>query len=169
MMADLQQQRDGELTDGRRAVGRDVDDGNALFPGAGAVDHVIARRQHGDELDVRAFVHRRARDGRFVHHHDLRVADALSDQRGFGIGRAVVDRQLAEFFQLIPAQIAGILGIAVQNNNFHGKLSPRFKNIFRIYDFSSSSAQARCSTRLVLATTTSASSPGRGVTSIERI
>ena len=35
------------------------------------------------------------------------------------VGRAVIDRQLAELFQLSPAQIAGIFRIPVQYYNFH--------------------------------------------------
>ena len=56
VVADLQQQRDGELADRRRAVGRHVHDGDALFAGIIIIDHVVARRQNSDKLDIRALI-----------------------------------------------------------------------------------------------------------------
>ena len=119
MVADLQQKGDGILADRRCAVGRHVHDRDALFPRVVVIHNVIARRKHRDQPDIRARVDRRAGDRRFVHDHDLRVADALRDQRGLGIRRAVIDRQLAKRGQLCPAQIAGIFRITVQYYKFH--------------------------------------------------
>ena len=56
VVADLQQQRDGELADRRRAVGRHVHDGDTLFAGIIIIDHVVARRQNSDKLDIRALI-----------------------------------------------------------------------------------------------------------------
>jgi len=119
MVADLQQKGDGILADRCCAVGRHVHDRDALFPRVVVIHNVIARRKHRDQPDIRARVDRRAGDRRFVHDHDLRVADALRDQRGLGIRRAVIDRQLAKRGQLCPAQIAGIFRITVQYYKFH--------------------------------------------------
>ena len=119
MVADLQQQRNRELADRRRAVGRHVHDGDALFAGIVVIDHVVARSQNGNELNVRALVDRFARDGCLVHHHDFRITDALGDQRRLRVGRAVIGRHAAELFQLTPAQITGIFRISVQYYNFH--------------------------------------------------
>ena len=123
MMADLQQQCDRILADRCRAVGRHIHDRDALFLRVFVIHDVVARRQNRNQPDIRARIHCRAGDRRFVHDHDLGVADALRDQRGLGIRRAVVDRQLAQRLQFRPAQVAGIFRVAVQYNNFHDILS----------------------------------------------
>ena len=123
MMADLQQQGDGILADRRRAVGRHIHDRDALFPCILIVHDVIARREDCNQTDIRACVDCRTGNRRFVHDHDLRVADALCDQRRLGIRRAVIDRQLAQRLQFRPAQVAGIFRVAVQYDDFHDTLS----------------------------------------------
>ena len=123
MVADLQQQRNGKLADGGGAVGRDVGDADALFPGVVIVDDVISRGQNRDVLQIRAGVEDRFADGALVGEDDLSVADALGDDFVV-IGRAVIDRQVTEGSQGFPAQITGVFGVAVENYDFHrGHLS----------------------------------------------
>ena len=123
VQAGFKHQGDGELADGVAAVVGHVAHGNALLLGIGDVHHVIAGGKYRDELDVRALVQRRTRDGGLVHHNNLCVTDALGNERGFRVGGAVIDRYIAELLQLAPAQIAGIFRIAVEYNNFHGLVS----------------------------------------------
>ncbi len=119
VQAALKHERDGELADGIAAVVRHVGDRDALFAGVIDVDDVEARGEHRDEAQIRAGVEHGAADGRLVREDDLRIADA-PDNLGVVIRRAVVDRKLAQLFQLLPAQIAGVFRVSVQNNNFHG-------------------------------------------------
>ena len=120
--ADLKQQRDGKLRDRRRPIGRDVRHCNALLRSIGAVDHVIARRHDRDEPQRRTGVDHLPRDRRFVDHNDLRVADALHNLRYIRVVRPVVDRQLSQRRQRVPAQITRILTISVQNHDLHAIL-----------------------------------------------
>lgn len=160
MVADLEQKRDRELADRRRAVGRDVADGDALFFCIRIVDDIVARGQHRDHFKVRALVYGPLRDRGLVHDHDLRVSDALGDQGRFDVRRAVIDRDLAQRLEPVPAQITGVFRVAVQNNDFH------FNNL-QLYVQSSSKDHARSKTRLVFVRTICSSSPGRSVTSME--
>ena len=126
VVANFEQQGNGELADGGRAVGRDVADGNPLFLGVIVVDDIVARGQNRNQLDIRALVDRFLRDRGLVHDHDFGVSDALGNEGRLLISRAVIDRHLAQRFKTRPAQIAGVFRVAVQNNNFHGNTS-KFK------------------------------------------
>jgi hypothetical protein len=65
-------------------------------------------------------------DGALVGKHHVGVADAANDLPVL-IRGAVIDRELAEGRKALPAQIAGIFRIAVQNDNFHDA-APPFKS-----------------------------------------
>mgnify|MGYP003315510059 CR=1 FL=1 len=82
----------------------------------GEYDVVVAGGQLADELQIRAGVHDFAGDDALVGEDSLGVADALDNLIG---GGAVVNGQLALCGDAVPAQIAGIDGISVQNDNFH--------------------------------------------------
>ena len=118
MVADLQQQRNGKLADGGGAIGGDVGDTDALLPGVVIVDDVIPRGQNRDVLQVRAGVKDRLADGALVGKDNFGVADAPGDDFVV-IGRAVIDRQIAEGGQGFPAQITGVFGVAVEDYDFH--------------------------------------------------
>ena len=126
VVADLEQQGNRELADGGGAIGRDVADGNPLFLRVIVVDNVVARGQNRNQFDIRALVNCFLRDGGLVHDHDLGVSNALGNEGRLLISRAVINRNFAQCFKPFPAQISGVFGVAVQNNNFHGNTS-RFK------------------------------------------
>ena len=119
VMADLQQQRDGELADGSGAVGGDVHHGDPLLTGIVVVHHVVAGSQNGDQLDVGTFVNGFSGDGSLIHNDNLRIADALGNDGSVHIRSTVIDGQLAQLFQFGPAEIAGIFRVSVQNYKFH--------------------------------------------------
>lgn len=68
---------------------------------------------------MRAGVQRLFRDGRLVDHGDVRILQALCDDGRVDIGRALINRNFAERPERLPAQIAGVFGVAVQNDQFH--------------------------------------------------
>ena len=125
VVAGLEQQGDGILADRGGAVGRDVADGDAALPGAGDIHDVVARGQHADHFDVGAGLEDRPRQRRLVGQHDLGVRDARDRLRGICQARPVIDRHLRQLPQPIPAQIAGIFRITIQNHKFHVPLSFR--------------------------------------------
>ena len=133
VMADVQaafeHERDGELADGITAVVRHIGDRDALLAGIVDVDNVEARGEHRDKAEIRAGVEHGAADGRLVREDDLRIADAADDLRVV-VGCAIVDRDLAQLFQLRPAQIARVFGVSVQNNDFHG-VSASFGSFYK--------------------------------------
>ena len=123
MMADVeagfQHQSNSELADGVAAVVGHVAHGNAPLLGGSQVHHIETSGQYGNHFHIGTFFQGGLGNGGFVHHHDLRVTNALSNEGRFLIGSAVINRYLAQRFQRGPAQVAGILGIAVQYYDFH--------------------------------------------------
>ena len=116
LLGDLQQQGKGHLGHSCRGIAGNVADRDAVALCRLDVDDIVARRQNTDHFQPGAGVKHRLTDGRFVQKYDLRAADARNDLLRRG---AVIDRQLPKGCQLLPAQIAGIGGIGVQNHNFH--------------------------------------------------
>ena len=129
VVADLQQHGNGELAHRSRAVGGHIDNSHPLFPSGGAIHHVIAGGQHCNELHGRALVQRSAGDGGLVQHHHLGVADALGNEGGFGVGRAVIKGHIAQCFQPGPAQVTGVFGVSVQYYDLH-RYALLFQRIF---------------------------------------
>ena len=123
MMADVeagfQHQSNSELADGVAAVVGHVAHGNAPLLGGSQVHHIETSGQYGNHFHIGTFFQGGLGNGGFVHHHDLRVTNALSNEGRFLIGSAVINRYLAQRFQRGPAQIAGIFRIAVQYYDFH--------------------------------------------------
>ena len=128
VVADLQQQGDGELADGTGAVHRHVGHADALLLGIGDVDDVVAGGQHGDVLDAGAGVKGPAADGGLVGDDHLGVADAGDDLLFVGEAGAVIDRQIAQLVQSVPAEIAGVLRVSVQYHDLHSVLLLVIKN-----------------------------------------
>ena len=99
MMADVeagfQHQSNSELADGIAAVVRHVAHGDAPLSGGSQIHHVETSGQYGDHFHIGTFFQGGLGNGGFVHHHDLRVTNALSNEGRFLIGGAVINRYLA--------------------------------------------------------------------------
>ncbi len=132
VVAHLQQQGDGELAHRGGAIGGDVGDGDALFGGIGVIHHVVAGGQQGDEFNAGAGVNDLFGDGCLVGKDHLRVSDAGDGFVLVGEAGAVINRQLTQPAQPVPAQVAGIFGIAVQNYNFHMNRPPNQNMVFSV-------------------------------------
>ena len=115
--AQFQQQRQGMLRHGFRAVVHHVHHRDAPFARRSDVHHVVPRGNDPDTAQVRQGRQRVRIQAGFVGDQDLRAPAPL--QHIFRIG-AVIHRQLAERRQRVPRIVAGIQGIAVKNNDFHG-------------------------------------------------
>ena len=124
VVADLQQQGDGELADGGGTVGGHVGDGNALFLGINIVHHIVAGGQHTDHLHVGAGVDNLFGNGSLIGKDHLGVADAGDSLVLISEAATVIDSELAQLSQLVPAQIAGVFRIAVQDHNLHENFPP---------------------------------------------
>ena len=119
MIADLQQQRNGELRHRVRAVARHIGHRHALLPGVVHVHQIISGGEDGDIPHVGAGVQHLPADGRLVGHDDLRIADVPGDLRRVVLRHAVIYGQLTQCPQRVPAQVAGVFHIGVQNNDLH--------------------------------------------------
>ena len=118
VMAGFQQQTDGELGHHLGAVGGDVAHGNAVLLRGGGVHHIVARGQDAEQLHIGAALEDHTTHGSLVGQHDLGIADAADDF--FGVdGTPGVYGQAAQRLQGCPAQIAGVQGFAVENDNVH--------------------------------------------------
>ena len=113
VVADLQQQGDGELAHGGCAVGGDIGQGDALLPRVRRIHHVVAGGQHGDVPQLGTCVDDASGDGGLVGHGDLRPGQTDDGLLLVRQGGAVIYGDLAECFQRRPAQVAGIFGISV--------------------------------------------------------
>ena len=116
LLGDLQQQGKGHLRHGSRGIAGNVAHRDAVPLCRSDVDDIVARRQNADHFQPGAGIEHRLTDGRFVQKYDLRAANARNDFLRCG---AVIDRQFSEGCQLLPAQIAGIGGIGIQNYDLH--------------------------------------------------
>ena len=123
VVADLQQQGDGELADGVGAVHRDIGDRDAPLPAAGHVYHVVAGGQYGDVFDAGTGVQHLPGDGGLVGQHYLRVPNAVDCLLPVPGAGAIVDRQFPQGPEGLPAEIAGVFRVAVQYHNFHNAAS----------------------------------------------
>jgi len=77
----LEQQTDCELAHIVRTIDRYVHDRDILRARILIVHDIVARREHSNRLQIRARIDRRLADRRLVDDNDLRVTDALRDQR----------------------------------------------------------------------------------------
>ena len=114
--ADLQQQRHRHLRNGVRAVCRNIAHGDPASLSRRGVDHVIARGEHADKLQVLCLFQLLLTDAALVDEHGVRADQPLCDQL---LRRAVIDRDCAEFTKRIPAEVAGIDRVSVQNDDLH--------------------------------------------------
>ena len=116
MVAQFQQQRKSVLRHRHGAVGGYVGDHNAALTGGLHIHHIIARRQHAYVANLRAGGKGLRSDRRFVGDNNFRIANAGDD---FIRRRVLVYGQIAQRGKAVPAQIAGVFGISIQNHDFH--------------------------------------------------
>ena len=121
LLADLQQQGKRHLHNGARGIARHVAHRDAAALCGGEVDDVVARCEDTHELQVRAGGKNFVRQADLIDENDLRIADAGGHVLRRG---AVIDRQLTEGGKFIPAQVAGIGGIGIENDDLHGSHPP---------------------------------------------
>ena len=105
MAAQLQQMRNGQLSDGRRGIAGAIADQDPQLLRCGGIDYVIPRGQNTDQLEIFALAQRLLVQPDLIDIDDLRVADARQDilRR-----RPVIDGDLAKFPQPVPGQVAGV-------------------------------------------------------------
>ena len=119
VMADLQQQRDGKLTDGAGAVHRDVAHRDPLFLCVGNINDIVTGGLHRDELQVGAGVNDLFRNNALVCHRDVGITDTAKHLFLVIRSDAVIHRQLAKRPQGLPTQITGVLRVSVCYYNLH--------------------------------------------------
>ena len=98
------------------AVGRDVGHRDVPLPRRFDVDDVEPGRLHADVLQVRQLPDHFPRQLHLVGHDDLSSPGPFHRLLVEGV---VVDGELAEGLQALPAEIAGIEGVSVEYHNFH--------------------------------------------------
>ena len=119
LRARFKEQGDCILRDVVRPIDRYVHNGDVLRPRICRVHDVVARREYGDGTEVRARIDDGTRERCLVRDGDLRIADALGDQRRLRERGAVIDRQLSERLKGRPTDVPRILRIAVKYHYFH--------------------------------------------------
>ena len=105
------------LGDGARGVAGDVADGDVSLAGGGDVDDVMAGGEDADISQLGQLVDDFPGEAGFVGQDDFGGGCAGD---GFGGGRAVVDGAGAEGLQVGPAQVAGVVGMAIEKDDLHG-------------------------------------------------
>lgn len=117
VVADLQQQGDGELPHRRGAIGRHIGDRDAPPLCSRHIHHIVPGGQHCDITDRGAGLQDLFGDGDLVGENDLALPDAADDLLGrMGIG-AVIHLQAAQSGKGLPAEIAGVFGVAIQHHD----------------------------------------------------
>ena len=136
MKADLRARLEEEcyriLCDIVRTIDGHVHDRNIPLACIRRVHDIVARREYSNRLEVWTGVNDRARERGLVRHGDLRIADALRDQRRLRERRAVVNRHRTQRLQRRPADVPRVLCISVEHNNLHGTSS---STVLRINPF----------------------------------
>ena len=118
VLRELQQQREGVLRHGARAVGRHVRHHDAALLRCFDIDDVVAGGGHADALQLRERLDLCAMQHGLVCDGDLRVRGAHGN---IAWRRAVKDLARAKRLQFIPAQVAGVQCVSVEDNDVHGQ------------------------------------------------
>ena len=122
LVADFQQQAEGELGHGSGAVGGYVADHHATLLCGFTIHHVITGGQHANQLQPGALIQKLGGNGGLVHQYDIRFPDPRC---GFlRISQTGIDGDVAIFGKSIPAQIPGIDGHAFENYDIQYKNLP---------------------------------------------
>ena len=120
LRARLEEKRYRILCDIVRTIDRYIHDRNIPLACIHRVHDIVARRENSNRLEVWTGVNDRAREWCLIRHGDLRIADALCDQRRLRERRAVIDRHRTQRLQRRPADVPRVLCISVEHNNLHG-------------------------------------------------
>lgn len=115
----LEKERENVLRSGFGSVAGDIRDGNSAFRGGGDVNDVISGRQDADIFNRWAAVQDFTGQRRFIREDGFGAADPLDDSGEILMIRPIVDGQLSERFEFLPAQVAGIRRPSVKNDYFH--------------------------------------------------
>ena len=99
------------------AVFRHIADDDAPFPRRLHIHDVISRRGHADVTQVQQRGNDPAIDDRLIRQYNRR---ALQPAHHLIRAGALKDFKVAELFKFIPAQVARVGGMAIENHNFHG-------------------------------------------------
>ena len=100
-MAELQQQREGELSHRGRPVGGHVGHGDSQFPGRLDIHHVVSGGQHPHVTKPLALepAQRLRVQGGLVGQYDFRAPGALQGELGFG---SIVNLGGSQLLQTLP-------------------------------------------------------------------
>ena len=121
MMAELQQQREGELGHRGGTVGGHVGHGDSQFPGRLDIHHVVSRRQHANvtkPLVMEPAQHPGVQGG-LVGQYELSAPCALKRELGFG---SIVNLGGSQLLQTLPGKISRIQGVSVKHDDSHSFL-----------------------------------------------
>lgn len=115
VVAEFEQERNGELRDRSSAVCRDIGYSDAARSCRPHVDYVEAGSQDADVAQPRKPCERGRRERRLVGQEHIGILGPLDDFRG---GRPLVKREVAELRQRSPIQVARIQGVCIQYDDF---------------------------------------------------
>ena len=118
MVGCFEQQGQGHLGDGLRAVSGGVADRDAVGCGRCDVYAVVARGGYADEAQPREGIEVVGREARFVDDENVGVSRAGEHFVG---RRAVVDGEVSEPLESVPRRVAGIDGVTVEKGDVQHK------------------------------------------------
>ena len=113
-VGDFEEQGEGVLRHGERAVGGHIADGDPTFAGGDDVHHIIARGGDQNQAESGKPVEDFGRDAHFVEDDHFGFGGARHD---LCTRRALVDGELALFGQHSPIEIAGVEYKTVEKND----------------------------------------------------
>ena len=113
-VGDFEEQGEGVLRHGERAVSWYVADGDPTFAGGDDVHHIIARGGDQNQVKPGKTIEDFGRDAHFVEEDHFGFGGTRHD---FCTWRALVDGELALFGQHSPIEIAGVENKTVEKND----------------------------------------------------
>ena len=126
-VGDFEEQGEGVLRHGERAVSGHIADGDTPFAGGGHVHDVITGGGDQNQAEPGETVENFGRDAHFVEDNHFGFGGALHD---FCTRRALVDGKLALFGQHSPIEIAGVEYKTVEKNDIgHNRGSLKGKQV----------------------------------------
>ena len=113
-VGDFEEQGEGVLRHGERAICGHIADGDSTFAGGGHVYHIIARGGHQNQAELGETVEDFGRDAHFVEDDHFGIGRTRHD---LCARRALVDGELTLFGQRSPIEIAGVEYETVEKND----------------------------------------------------
>ena len=113
-VGDFEEQGEGVLRHGERAVSGHIADGNPTFAGGDDVHHIIARGGDQNQAESGKTIEDFGRDAHLVEDDHFGFGGTRHDLR---TRRALVDGELALFGQHSPIEIAGVEYKTVEKND----------------------------------------------------